>query len=107
MKSLPSVPWEILHKGTTSRQGPWRLHTSAAASALLLLLLLLQQVFDVAWCPGNSTVFAAVTADGRLELWDFAVSTLRPVCQHAVTQTAMTALLFAKVSTMMESVRGV
>lgn len=43
-------------------------------------------------------MFAAVTADGRLELWDFAVSTLRPVCQHAVTKTAMTALLFAKVS---------
>jgi len=55
------------------------------------------QVYDVAWCPSNSTVFAAVTADGRLELWDFAVSTLRPVCQHAVTKSAMTALLFAKV----------
>lgn len=55
------------------------------------------QVYDVAWCPSNSTVFAAVTADGRLELWDFAVSTLRPVCQHAVTRT-MTCLLFAQVS---------
>lgn len=55
------------------------------------------QVYDVAWCPSNSTVFAAVTADGRLEVWDFAVSTLRPVCQHAVNKAAMTALLFAKV----------
>lgn len=55
------------------------------------------QVYDVAWCPTNSAVFAAVTADGRLELWDFAVSTLRPVCQHAVTKHAMTALMFAKV----------
>jgi WD40 repeat protein len=59
------------------------------------------QVLDVAWCPSNSTVFAAVTADGRLELWDFAVSTLRPACQHAVTKAAMTALLFAKVSSSM------
>lgn len=65
---------------------------------MTLVLVVNAQVFDVAWCPSNSTVFAAVTADGRLELWDFAVSTLRPVCQHAVTKNAMTALLFAKVS---------
>jgi hypothetical protein len=35
---------------------------------------------------------------GRLELWDFGASTLRPVVQHASTKCAMTALLFAKVS---------
>lgn len=63
----------------------------------LTQLHVLLQVYDVAWCPSNSTVFAAVTADGRLEVWDFAVSTLRPVCQHAVTKNAMTTLLFAKV----------
>lgn len=63
------------------------------------------QVLDAAWCPNNSTVFGAVTADGRLELWDFAVSTLRPVVQHAVTKCAMTALLFAKVIRVLGVVR--
>jgi hypothetical protein len=55
-------------------------------------------VLDLQWCPSNSTVFGAVTAGGRLELWDFGASTLRPVVQHASTKCAMTALLFAKVS---------
>lgn len=72
--------------------------TCISTVCMILVLVVNAQVFDVAWCPSNSTVFAAVTADGRLELWDFAVSTLRPVCQHAVTKNAMTALLFAKVS---------
>jgi WD40 repeat protein len=71
--------------------------------ASLLQLHVHLQVYDVAWCPSNSTVFAAVTADGRLEVWDFAVSTLRPVCQHAVTKNAMTALLFAKVRSLTAS----
>lgn len=70
---------------------------NAIQVAVLCAMLRCCQVYDVAWCPSNSTMFAAVTADGRLELWDFAVSTLRPVCQHAVTKSAMTALLFAKV----------
>ncbi|KAF6261369.1 hypothetical protein COO60DRAFT_1625359 [Scenedesmus sp. NREL 46B-D3] len=55
-----------------------------------------EEVLNVQWCPSNSTVFGAVTAGGRLELWDFSASTLRPVVQHASTKCAMTALLFAK-----------
>jgi len=35
-----------------------------------------EEVLDVQWCPSNSTVFGAVTAGGRLQLWDFSVSTL-------------------------------
>ena len=34
---------------------------------------------DVCWCPDNSTVFASVTGDGRLDVWDISVSTLDPV----------------------------
>ncbi|WIA16426.1 hypothetical protein OEZ85_013115 [Tetradesmus obliquus] len=55
-----------------------------------------EEVLDVQWCPSNSTCFGAVTAGGRLELWDFGANTLRPVVQHASTKCAMTALLFAK-----------
>lgn len=34
---------------------------------------------DVAWCPGNSTVFASVTADAKLQIWDLSVSHIDPV----------------------------
>lgn len=34
---------------------------------------------DICWCPGNSTVFAAVTADARLQIWDLQISALDPV----------------------------
>src|SRR3546814_2387095 len=34
---------------------------------------------DMAWCPGNSTVLAAVTDGGRLQIWDLATSSIDPV----------------------------
>jgi hypothetical protein len=52
-------------------------------------------VYDVAWCPSNSTVFVTATAGGRVELWDFSASTLRPVVQHVATKARMTAAQFA------------
>jgi len=57
-----------------------------------------EEVLDVQWCPFSSTVFGAVTAGGRLELWDFSVSTLKPVAQHTTNNCSMTALLFGVVS---------
>lgn len=36
-------------------------------------------VTDISWCPGNSTVFAAVTADAKLQIWDLSVSAIDPV----------------------------
>lgn len=35
-------------------------------------------VKDVCWCPGNSTLFAAVTSS-RLQIWDLSVSCIDPV----------------------------
>jgi len=37
------------------------------------------EVCDVNWSPSNSTLFASVTGDGRIELWDLKVSLLDPV----------------------------
>jgi len=37
------------------------------------------EVCDVCWCPSNSTLFASVTGDGRIELWDLSQSTLDPI----------------------------
>eukprot|EP00879_Flechtneria_rotunda_P011374 GHRR01011880.1.p1 GENE.GHRR01011880.1~~GHRR01011880.1.p1 ORF type:complete len:526 (+),score=206.29 GHRR01011880.1:689-2266(+) len=81
-----------------SCSGDWtiRLWQEGKAQQLLSFQSSNEEVLDVQWCPSNSTVFGAVTAGGRLELWDFAVSTLRPVVQHANTKCALTALMFAK-----------
>jgi WD40 repeat protein len=34
---------------------------------------------DISWCPQNSTIFGAVTADAKLQIWDIAVSDIDPV----------------------------
>ncbi len=52
-------------------------------------------MLDAQWCPGNSTAFAAATAGGRLEIWDVAVSTLKPVARHVSARARMTAVSFA------------
>ena len=36
-------------------------------------------VADICWSPDNSTVFASVTGDGRLDVWDISVNTLDPL----------------------------
>lgn len=36
-------------------------------------------VNDFAWCGDNSTVFAAVTVDAKLQIWDLSVSAIDPV----------------------------
>lgn len=34
---------------------------------------------DFAWCGDNATVFAAVTVDAKLQIWDISVSSIDPV----------------------------
>lgn len=34
---------------------------------------------DISWCPGNSTIFASITADAKLQIWDLSVSAIDPV----------------------------
>jgi len=36
-------------------------------------------ITDISWCPGNSTIFAAVTANGKLEIWDLSISSIDPI----------------------------
>lgn len=40
------------------------------------------EINDVQWCPVNSTMFVSVTNGGKLELWDFSTSCIRPVSEH-------------------------
>ena len=38
------------------------------------------QVGDIAWAPYSSTVFAAVTEDGRVHLFDLHTRKYSPIC---------------------------
>ena len=38
-------------------------------------------ITDAAWCPCNSTIFAAVSQNGFLQLWDLSTSCLDPISQ--------------------------
>ncbi|KAF8065565.1 Wdr78 [Scenedesmus sp. PABB004] len=90
----PTTPGRFL-----SASGDWtvRLWQEGRPAPLLTFQSGSEEVLDAAWCPGapGGTAFGAVTGGGRLELWDYAASTLRPVAQHVAPKCALTALLFA------------
>ena len=50
-------------------------------------------ITDVAWCPDNSTVFAAVDTHGHLQIWDLSDSFIDPVVSIDTTgdETSRTA----------------
>ncbi|KAJ8304486.1 hypothetical protein KUTeg_018069 [Tegillarca granosa] len=49
-------------------------------------------VGDVAWAPYSSTVFAAVTADGKVFVYDLNVNKYEPLCEQMVAQKKKTKL---------------
>ena len=50
----------------------------------LFMFDLNSQVGDVAWAPYSSTVFAAVTLDGKVHIYDLYINKYTPVCVQAV-----------------------
>ena len=49
-------------------------------------------VGDVAWAPYSSTVFAAVTADGKAHVYDLNVNKHEAICVQTVVQKKKTKL---------------
>eukprot|EP00111_Clytia_hemisphaerica_P001567 TCONS_00004473-protein len=49
-------------------------------------------VGDVAWAPYASTVFAAVTADGKVVVYDLSINKYEPVCDQFIVQKGKTKL---------------
>ena len=49
-------------------------------------------VGDIAWAPYSSTVFAAVTADGKVMVYDLNVNKYDPICTQVVVQKKKTKL---------------
>ena len=42
------------------------------------------KVLDVCWAPYSSTVFAAVTVDGKLHVYDLSISKYSPICVQPI-----------------------
>jgi len=72
---------------TCSADWTVRIWSEDNSSDLLSLQSGTEQVNDVQWCKSNSTVFGSVTDGGRLEIWDLATSTLKPVIIHTEDDT--------------------
>jgi len=52
-------------------------------------------VCDVAWAPFSSTVFAAVTADSKVHVFDLDINRLEPICEQKVVKKAkLTRIIF-------------
>lgn len=49
-------------------------------------------VGDVTWAPYSSTVFAAVTSDGKIVVYDLSVNKYEPICQQLIFQKGRTKL---------------
>jgi hypothetical protein len=44
-------------------------------------------VGDVAWAPYSSTVFAVVTLDGKVFVYDISINKYSPICNQVLTIT--------------------
>lgn len=66
--------------------------------ALLTFQSANDEVNDVQWCPTNSTVFGTATSGGRIEIWDLAASTLKPIAQHTCEGRMFSSMLFSEES---------
>eukprot|EP00455_Lapot_gusevi_P031582 TRINITY_DN3429_c0_g2_i7.p1 TRINITY_DN3429_c0_g2~~TRINITY_DN3429_c0_g2_i7.p1 ORF type:complete len:293 (-),score=69.10 TRINITY_DN3429_c0_g2_i7:136-1014(-) len=53
-------------------------------------------VTDICWSPFNSTVFASVTRDARIEVWDLEDNTLDPYIRHQVEGKSLNCVVFGR-----------
>eukprot|EP00197_Chlamydomonas_leiostraca_P011295 CAMPEP_0202863866 /NCGR_PEP_ID=MMETSP1391-20130828/4330_1 /ASSEMBLY_ACC=CAM_ASM_000867 /TAXON_ID=1034604 /ORGANISM="Chlamydomonas leiostraca, Strain SAG 11-49" /LENGTH=718 /DNA_ID=CAMNT_0049543543 /DNA_START=668 /DNA_END=2820 /DNA_ORIENTATION=+ len=93
-----AVKWNHLHHTTfLSASADWsvKLWDSNFPRKPVLNFDLNDSVGDVAWAPYSSTVFAAVTDDGRVHVYDLAESKLLPMCaQKVVKKARLTKVVF-------------
>eukprot|EP00824_Muranothrix_gubernata_P010338 TRINITY_DN23306_c0_g1_i1.p1 TRINITY_DN23306_c0_g1~~TRINITY_DN23306_c0_g1_i1.p1 ORF type:complete len:884 (-),score=125.72 TRINITY_DN23306_c0_g1_i1:27-2492(-) len=95
------VRWSPFDPDTFLSAGAdWTIRLWKQTSTLPCITLQLgtHAVLDACWSSTLSTVFVAVTADGRIDIWDLAVSTVHPVIrlQH---DHPLTSVLMSKDST--------
>eukprot|EP00798_Chlamydomonas_sp_ICE-L_P023736 gene23736-9292_t len=98
MGPVYNVQWSPFKKDMfISASGDWtmRLWQEGRETALLTFTSGNHEVNDAQWCPANSTVFGSVTSGGRLEIWDFDLSTVKPVVTHKAGQK-LSCMLFSE-----------
>lgn len=88
-----SADWtvKIWERGTRSSSDKNEQADSASKKPLFTFDLN-NSVGDVAWAPYSSTVFAAVTADGKLFVYDLNINKYEPLCEQMVAQKKKTKL---------------
>lgn len=82
--------WEVSNKATVDSNADNVENVSNRKA--LFTFDLNNSVGDVAWAPYSSTVFAAVTADGKVFVYDLNVKKYEPVCEQMVAVKKKTKL---------------
>lgn len=85
-----ALKWNFFHSRVfLSASADWTVklwdHNSKEA---LMSFDLGNSVGDVAWAPFSSTIFAAVTADGKVHMYDLNVNKHEPLCEQKVVRKA-------------------
>lgn len=93
-----AVKWNYLHhRMFLSASADWtvKLWDSSQPDKPIISFDLNNAVGDVAWSPYSATVFAAVTDDGRVHVFDLYENKLLPLCaQKIVKKAKLTKLVF-------------
>jgi dynein intermediate chain 1 len=92
-----AVRWNHFHpKVFLSCSADWTVKLWEQSSKRALMSFdLASSVGDVVWAPYSSTVFAAVTADGKVHVFDLNKNKNEPLCAQAVVKNAkLTRLCF-------------
>ncbi|XP_052702464.1 dynein intermediate chain 2, ciliary-like isoform X2 [Crassostrea angulata] len=82
--------WEVSSKTTADKSETSSVE--AQTKKPLFTFDLNNSVGDVAWAPYSSTVFAAVTADGKMFVYDLNINKYEPLCEQMVAQKKKTKL---------------
>lgn len=85
-----AVRWNHFHSGVfLSCSADWTVKLwEKGSSRPLLTFDLGNSVGDVAWAPYSSTVFAAVTSDGKVHVFDLKENKNEPLCAQQVVKAA-------------------
>lgn len=85
-----TVKWNYYHPGVfLSCSADWTVKLwEKSSSRPLLTFDLANSVGDVAWAPYSSTVFAAVTSDGKVHVFDLNKNKNEPLCAQQVVKGA-------------------
>lgn len=93
-----AVKWNWLHHRTfLSASADWsvKLWDSSDQTKPVMSFDLNDSVGDIAWAPYSATVFAAVTDDGKIHVFDLNENKLLPICSQKVVKKAkLTKLVF-------------